>query len=420
MATWIPPGGEKAYTEIGKIPKLRKKIDQSHTDKPITDNVSVELKKRMGVIDLIPCVFDLLQGLSLDKDAITEAFKPTIKYQLPCQDFVDTQKEYGFKEQSSFLRVFLTDSTTVQETISNSYTKNIIDDTLNSLTSSKLGQLFKSSFDTIQSFGLGQPKPGSNVDGAIKSKPVQASPVGNMAKQLLEVVTHGSRISFPKIWAGTEYSPSLTCNIKLMSPYGHPDAIAKFIIEPLGRLMLLLAPKTYTGLTTQRPSFLALKSYGMANMNICSPSVLEIRRGGDDNSYNQYKQPLTVDIAMTFDSVCEGFAIFGNYGDDIPNPDKDLFIQDGPMTETFETGFETKPHAYFSTMRTMVNSFRPFKFATDEEFGGLSSQIASPIRGGNENSPDPITIPTESTTPTEVTTPPLVISSESESMSITI
>ena len=278
---WTPGELEdfEAYTEIGKIPKLRKEIDQSHSDTPVSDNISLELKKRMGVIDLIPCNFDLLEGVDLSSDAISQAFKPNIKYESACENFIRIQAEYGFSDPTAFLRVFLTDSTTVQETISNSYTKNIIDDTLNSLTSTKLGQLFHSTFRSVAS--LGHDDPGSNIAGEKVSAAVNAiglgGPASKVAGQLAEVLTHGSRISFPKIWAGTEYNPSLTCNIKLMSPYGHPDAIAKFIIEPLGRLMLLLAPRTYSGLTTQRPNFVALKSYGMANMNICSPSVLESR-----------------------------------------------------------------------------------------------------------------------------------------------
>jgi hypothetical protein len=406
-----------AYTEIGKIPKLRKEIDQSHSDKPKTDNVSDELKKRMGIIDLIPCVFNLLSGLELTKDALTNAFKPNIKYELPCEDFIKVQREYGFIDPTSFLRVYLTDSTTVQETISNSYTKNILDDTLNSISSSKLGQLFKNSFQAFES--LGSTGRGSNIANKALSKEVQATPVGNVATQMLDVVTHGSRISFPKIWAGTDYSPSLTCNLKLMSPYGHPDAIAKFIIEPLGRLMLLLAPRTYTGLTTQRPSFVALKSYGMSVMNICSPSVLEIRRGGDDNSYNEYKQPLTVDIAMTFDSVCEGFAVFGNHSDDpVENPDKDIFKPElENLTKDFQYDFITKPNAYFSTMRTMVNSFRPFNFDSADPnlpFDGVNEALGN---SGNENSPDALNINNESTEAT-VESSPVITESSSESITV--
>ena len=416
--------GVSAYTEIGKIPKLRKKIDQSHKDTPVSDNVSTELKKRMGVIDLIPCNFDLTQGVDLSIKAIIKAFSPTIKFQGACDHFERLQTEYGFSDPTSFLRVYLTDSTTVQETISNSYTKNIIDDTLNSLTSTKLGQLFKTTFRSVAS--LGHDDPGSNTNGSKISELTEAIGLGgisSVAGQLSEVLTHGSRISFPKIWAGTEYNPSLTCNIKLMSPYGHPDAIAKFIIEPIGRLMLLLAPRTYSGLTTQRPNFVALKSYGMASMNICSPSVLEIRRGGDDNSYNQYKQPLTVDIAMTFDSICEGFAAFANYDDvDNPNPDKGLFDRSGDdiMTEDFGKEFITQPNAYFSTLRTLVNSFRPLKpESTSTTRGQQTTSLGS---SGNENPPESLGVETTSAASTEVTTPPLVISSESssESMSITI
>ena len=44
---WTPGELEdfEAYTEIGKIPKLRKEIDQSHSDTPVSDNISLELKK---------------------------------------------------------------------------------------------------------------------------------------------------------------------------------------------------------------------------------------------------------------------------------------------------------------------------------------------------------------------------------------
>jgi hypothetical protein len=418
---WTP--GWAAYTEIGKIPKLRKEIDESHDDE--SDNVSEELKKRMGIIDLIPCNFDLLQGVELSDESVSQAFKPNIKYQDACQNFERIQEEYGFINSFSFLRVYLTDSTTVQETISNSYTKNIIDDTLNSLTSTKLGQLFKGTFRSVSS--LGHDAPGSNIDNSKLSKVANAIGVGNAASdiagQLIDVITHGSRISFPKIWAGTDYSPSLTCNLKLMSPYGHPDAIAKFIIEPIGRLMLLLAPRTYTGLTTQRPNFVALKSYGMAAMDICSPSVLEIRRGGDDNSYNQYKQPLTVDIAMTFDSVCEGFAAFANYGDpDNPkhiNPDKNLFAPNKKLVEDFQFDFETSPNAYFATMRSMVNSFRPFN-NTEAGMDSRSGATTSPGSSGNENAPHSLDVNTEPTATTDVVVPPWIIESTPESMTVTL
>lgn len=348
-----PNSNEAPIMEIGRIPNLRPDIDQK-------SKISTELKKRMGIIDLIPCNFDMSLTAALkDGGKLSDAFKPKIVYKEPISNYQEQLGSYGLDKSVEFLRVYLTDSTTVSETLTNNYMKNVISDSLNSLSSSKVGKFFQSIDKMFQS--MGQAKRDTHTGASTPD----ITSYSEAMEIVDDVLTHGTRIALPKIWSGNEYSPQLTCSVKLVSPYGHPDAIARFIIRPLGYLMMLLSPRTAYGLVTKRPSYVALKSYGMSNLRIASPSVIEIRRGGDDNSYNQYKQPLSVEVALTFDALTEGFAAFDT---DEEHDELGIFslLGTGCLTKKFDDEFETTPSALFPTMKSLVNSFRPFDYQESE------------------------------------------------------
>jgi hypothetical protein len=434
-----PPDGDTTeIMEIGRIPNLRPDIDQE-------SRISIELKKRMGIVDLIPCHFKTNLIGAVKKGELSDAFKPNIVYEKPIALYKSQLRMYGLKE-AEFIRVYLTDSTTVSETISNQYMKNVIDDSLNSLSSTKIGKLFKTVYNITSSTGQ------AKADTFDPTKTTDFVNDYSKAFNIVDdVLTHGTRIAFPKIWAGTDYSPQLTCNVKLVSPYGHPDAIARFIIRPLGYLMMMLSPRTAHGIVTKRPSFVALKSYGMSNLRIASPSAIEIRRGGDDNSYNQYKQPLSVEIALTFDALTEGFAAFDDstahdeMGIFSLNNDGALDL-DGILTKKFDDEFETTPSALFPTMKSLVNSFRPFDYGTktttpdppddpDYPGDGLIPEGSIPTRGFNNPSssgkesvdsfsedvlmPSDTRSSTTSSTTTNTLLPPSILEHSNKSLSFT-
>ena len=354
--------------EIGKISKLRSDIDPLQAT---SKNISEQLKSRMSVIDLIPCSFDikLTTALKPENVDLSKAFIPTIKYKNAVNDFIYMLLSYGL-ESCDFLRLYLTDMTSSTDELSNTYDKSILDSTLDSLTSSTPAKMYEKLFQWRLSLGASTPNKsgGGAVQGTIdrlmKLLHIEMSSGMKSGINLADdVLSHGTKITFPKIWMGGEYSPNLSCNIKLVSPYGHPKAINEFIIKPFCYLMILLSPTTTQGITINRPNYLTLKSYGLNNFSLCYPKSISIRRGGDDSSYNQYCQPMTVDINLTFETVTAGFACFKNFNADTgqgeKHPEADLFGGDNEISiQDFEKDF-TQPSALFPTLRSMVNSFRP-------------------------------------------------------------
>lgn len=342
--------------EIGRVPNIRADIDQ-------TQRITTSLKDKMGIIDIIPCNFEVKYSsmLSVENDQIKTDFSPNILYDDAITNFILSCTSYGLSGYE-FVRCYLTDMSTVSDDMSNEYTKSIIDDAFSSLTSTKMGQIFQNANKISEGSGLSE-------TGSILTNPGKyAAPfVGTTNASLIDlaaaVVTHGSRISFPKIWSSNTYSPNLNCNIKLVSPYGHPKAVNQFIIKPLAYLLILLSPSTTEGLITYKPQYLTIKSYGLTNLTLCYPAQINIRRGGDDSSYNKYNQPLTVDISITFNSVTEGFACFKDFLENTKkHPETDILKDDGGIAlKSFHDDFD-QPNALFPTLKSIINSFRPFKY----------------------------------------------------------
>jgi hypothetical protein len=280
--------------------------------------------------------------------------------------------------------------TSATDSMSNDYMKSVLDDSINSLTQSKVGQLFSKVQKTAQSTGSGDKN--TIIDNIVNA----ANSVGiNFVSEILtnsntkfatDILTHGSRISFPKIWNSGSYSPNLNCNIKLVSPYGHPKAIHEFIIKPIAYLLILLSPTTKHGITTERPNYITLKSYGLSNLTLCYPRSIDIRRGGDDSSYNIYKQPLTVDVNLTFEAVTEGFACFKNFdGRDTSeqHPEYGIFTPGSEISlKKFDDDYDL-PGALFPTLKSIVNSFRPFGY---EATGSTSTPTNTPSESTSTDS----------------------------------
>jgi len=246
------------FLEIGRIPNMRPEIDED-------GRISDYLKSKMSIVDIIPCLFTVPYSNILSATEMKNT-APTISYEAAVDSFKKISATYGLNPYS-FLRLYLTDMTSSTDEMSNEYTKNIIDDTLNSATMQRMMSPFVTSNKISQSTGSNTPSMAKTAEELSKNYlNIDISQVAIDKMDLAQsILTHGSRISFPKIWNNSSYSPNLQCVIKLVSPYGHPKAINEFIIKPLAYILILLSPTTKQGLTTEKPSYLTMKSYGLSN-----------------------------------------------------------------------------------------------------------------------------------------------------------
>lgn len=336
---------------IGNHLALREEIDPDF-------RVTKIIRSNLSVVDLIPVDYSLMWQSIFDKKqyAISYDFDtPISNYRKRCVD-------YGL-EGVDGLRLWLTDDSQASEEISNSFEQNIIETGLNKFGSwGQTIQGFMKSFNLSQTFGtesldqwvkssikdlLG----GANVPGiqGMVSNADLGEVIGNAAGTVTGMILNGKQASLPKIWRQTDYNPSFSFNVKLVSPYGSPKAIKNFIVAPLVYLLLLSAPISTDGITYGLYQPLKIKAYGISNINLGAITSIGLRRGGKETSYNVYKQPLQLDISINCMPLSGGFAFMG--GDM-----KDIATIDDAETPYVENASGSPA---FTTVGNIIQSFRP-------------------------------------------------------------
>lgn len=371
-------GGGGELFIIGKPCKFPKEIDPN-------GRINKLLKAKMNVVDLIPCDYKMDITKDGDKEGI-HGLVPTIKFGKATQDFSKICGNYGLQVASG-IRIYTTDETTSMDNFNNQYTDNFFQGVADR--ASEMGQNLKafqrsinSNMDTTLANAAQNLKDeGMNlISGAASSAAdfLEIDPetqsqisqgVSGMADVAIEAMISGKRISFPQIWTTSSYDPSLTLQVKLVSPYGTPEAVKEFIIKPITYLLILGTPKTDDGVSYGHPFPLTIKAYGLGYTPLGGITNISLRRGGGDTSFNLFRQPLTVDVSITFQYLNAGFA---TYGPDA-NPEGSEFSNSHmPTDQSIGSG----PDEMFPAMPTLgkiIRSLRPVDFEGFLGSGGSSS-----------------------------------------------
>lgn len=391
--------------DIGNTLMMPERIDDRY-------RVSKYQRRNMRVVDLIPVNFSFLANSLKDLEKINEnKFNgQVLKYDYleAIKKFRNLCKQYGINKfnELSGVRLWLTDETSSNESFTNNYTTNLIEQAITNLGSkyksfSQLHRAMKSSsskrgLDEIYNQGINtianlteqlknirirQPEDNAKNRATINSitakiaelkadpkKGAKANIVGEfgnmlgistdstiatLLKGLVGVIGKGETFNMPKIWGSSDYSPSMSLNIKLVSPYGSPKAIKKFIVEPLLCLLILTAPRSSNNVTIGEPNPLRVKTYGINNINFGAVKNISIRRGGGNTTYNKYRQPLSLELSLQIETLFGGFASLST-GDDITINDFNTDVSGQGSID------DTKTSVSFTTIGDVIKSFRPF------------------------------------------------------------
>lgn len=359
-------GGE--LYNIGNHLALRYDIDPDY-------RVTKIIRSNLSVVDIIPVDYSLKWQSVIDKNE----FAISYDYDSPIKDYKRRCLDYGL-EAVDGLRLWLTDDTQAYEEITNTFDANIIENTVN-----KLGnwgqniQGFLKSFNLGQSFGsaelsevvkntVGDLVGGKAIPGInnVNENIDLGSAVGNVAGTIAGMVAQGKQASLPKIWRQSDYNPSVTFNVKLISPYGSPKAIKHFIIAQLVYILLLSSPSSTDGLTYGLYQPVKIKGYGMTNINLGAITSVSLRRGGKETAYNVYKQPLQLEVAITCMPLSPGFAF-------MTGDMQDVATMDHADVEYEENAYGSPA---FTTVGNIIQSLRPAPIEVTSPFvGDLTSGV---------------------------------------------
>lgn len=279
------------------------------------------LRSKMSVIDLIPVDYGvdftrMADMITKDKGTLSEGIY-SLGYEIKIKLYKALCDYHGLKPYAG-VRLYTTDDTTASDTIQVQYK----DSTFQGLTDkmTEFGQGFRNVTQSV----LGEAKSNEFVDstqgtihnttkklsaefGATSGLSELLAGISNVAS---DMVMSGNKMTFPKIWQSSSYNGNLSVNVRLISPYGHPKAIKEFIMKPLSYLLLLAAPQTVNGITYGGSIPVTIKAYGLNYTIVGSLASITFRRGGSDSSFNLYRQPLTLDLSLEFQTLFDAFAVY--------------------------------------------------------------------------------------------------------------
>jgi hypothetical protein len=298
------------------------------------------LRTKMSVIDLIPVdygfdftrmakIVGLKEGEVKNDSAGDMANMFNIGYKDQINVYGRILKYHGLYKYAG-IRLYTTDDTTANDTIQIGYKDSTFQSIANTM--SEVGQNVKDIAGSL--FGSEKAEFQKKVVEATKetSKKLAETSglnsttqqlVGDLASVASDMIVSGNKMTFPKVWQSTTYAGNLSVNIRLVSPYGHPKAVKEFILKPLSYLILLAAPQTINGVTYGGSIPLTIRAYGLNYTVLGSLASITFRRGGSDTSFNLYRQPLTIDLSLEFQTLFDAFAVF----DPGPSPSKNAALK---------------------------------------------------------------------------------------------
>lgn len=380
------------FKYVGQIAALSDRVDPS-------GYINRYIRSTMRIVDLIPVKYYLdTTKFEQQRGAVSYNFDDEIEI------FKKDCEKYGLTPYSG-IRCFITDDTSIQEELSNMYEESPIRTILENLSQSNrlvraianLRGLSKTVLRSTNAMTQTSTTPDELTQKIVDAIKEQAkfpdSPesldISNALKAIAttskEAILLGKNIALPKVWHDTSYSPSMSLSIRLVSPYGHPKAIRKYIIEPLTYLLIMAAPKTVDGISYGWPRFVHARIYGAGYIPCGYISSISLRRGGDDTAYNQFRQPLSVYVTLQIEPVISAFATFsGTDGgsDGITINEAETFIESGDVKSA------SIPSTFVSTPGTIIRSLRPVNVAAiagEQQQSGPTPTIPIPDIRSNIN-----------------------------------
>ena len=228
------------------------------------------------------------------------------------KQWTEMQKMSEVDTPCDTFKIISTNDSTINETLSNQYKANVLDDIGSWAGNAFMGDKFSTVKDSVAGlFGtVGPSLDTSAALSALAGLQQKGSDLtgGSQYAGILLGKMIGIQAAFPRIWSASDYNNTSSFTIKLISPDGNPDNIKNFIIRPLRTLILAASPITFDGISYGFPPLWKVYAKGMVSMKLAAITAITISRGGQDTLFNRYNQPTNIDVRITVEPVIQGFA----------------------------------------------------------------------------------------------------------------
>jgi len=145
---------------------------------------------------------------------------------------------------------------------------------------------------------------GSLLGAAGKLGGALSNLAGKIGKTEYANILSGSKVDFPMIWTGANYSPSYSFTVRLYNPNPKNEkSYNEFIVEPLAKILAFTIPIADSGSTFSYPVLCKVVCPGMFQIDGGYISSVDIIKGGETNDFSFSQQPGTVDVKITINEL---------------------------------------------------------------------------------------------------------------------
>ena len=158
---------------------------------------------------------------------------------------------------------------------------------------------------------------GSAIATAVDGTGLKNTPLGRLFGNISEgvgVIIGGNNFDVPEMWSDSDRQISHSLTVKLISPYGDPESIFLYVLQPLAQILAFSLPRQFSVNSYTSPFIIQAFSKGQFNIQFGIVDSLTITRGGNGKeSHTIHNIPTELDVTISIKDMYEKVALSNEY-----------------------------------------------------------------------------------------------------------
>ena len=167
--------------------------------------------------------------------------------------------------------------------------------------------------------------------------------------------TNGMKVTYPELWAESQYTRSVNINFEFISPYGDPLSIFKYVMVPFCALMCFAMPRQAAENGLVSPFLVRGDVSGMFTVDLGMITSFTFTRGGSNDLRTKDGLPLAISGSFTIQDLYPFMAMSKRLSFMSANPNYTVFLNSLAGLHSVYDSDDTALNEYFREMLNRVS-----------------------------------------------------------------
>ena len=163
------------------------------------------------------------------------------------------------------------------------------------------------------------------------------------------------KVTYPELWAESQYTRSVNINFEFISPYGDPLSIFKYVMVPFCALMCFAMPRQAAENGLVSPFLVRGDVSGMFTVDLGMITSFTFTRGGSNDLRTKDGLPLAISGSFTIQDLYPFMAMSKRLSFMSANPNYTVFLNSLAGLHSVYDSDDTALNEYFREMLNRVS-----------------------------------------------------------------